>query len=113
MAKESFFCAVIIVHRFLLWLLLTMPHRIFFTAGLAQSLPLWVRSGAVGRANRLTEALEGSASAAKPFYDCGPYLGGFCVRRRTLLRWRGDRSGQPALLRPAVAPGRSFLRFYL
>jgi hypothetical protein len=89
-----------------------MPHSIFFTAGPGQSLPLWVSSGAIGPANRLTKALEGSASKARQFCDCGPDPEEFCERSWTDPRVTGYRIAPRALLRLATVPGRFFLRFY-
>ena len=89
-----------------------MPHSICFTAGPGQSPSLWVRSGAIGPTNRATKTLEGSASTARHFCDCGPDPGEFCERGRTVPRLPGYRIAPHALLRPTAAPGRFSLRFY-
>jgi hypothetical protein len=89
-----------------------MPHSIFFKAGPGQSLPLWVSSGAIGPANRLTKAPEGSASTARHSCHCGPDPEEFCELGRTVPRLSGYRIAPPALLRPAAVPGRFLLRFY-
>src|SRR5206468_2014304 len=112
MAKKSFFGAIIIIHVPLLGLFLMMPHSIFFKAGPGQSLPLWVSSGTIGPANRLTKPPEGSASTARQFCDCGPDPEEFCERGRTVPRLPGYRIAPRALLRPAAVPGRFCLRFY-
>lgn len=89
-----------------------MPHSICFTAGPGQSPSLWVSSGAIGPTNLGTKTLEGSASTARHFCDCGPDLGEFCEPVRTVPQLPGYRIALHARLRPTAAPGRFSLRFY-
>lgn len=81
-------------------------------AALGQSLSLWAGCGAIGAANSWMKDLEGIASLARRFCDCGQDLEEFCERfcatRQSLLLWIAP----DAILRLINDPDRSFLRFY-
>jgi hypothetical protein len=51
-------------------------------AALGQSLSLWAGCGAIGAANSWMKDLEGIASLARRFCDCGQDLGGYFVSGR-------------------------------